>query len=174
MNQSDNKLVNDVLFDIIKDYIDNTEKGFGCAIVQDNDLKDLLLDFWVNLLQDKDIKDTVIVDNYEFKDDIYEDPYDHLTDNNFYKTLEFLASEMKLPDDDNNWKFTYIIGLQWRVYKGSDSSVVSITEYLRLDKTLKENILHILKNRIDDIEDTINTLTNKKNNYKNIMEKYVR
>jgi len=176
MEKDRNKLVNDILFDNINEYVREHYNEFGGGIVNDKELKELLIDFWIKLLQDKEVKDILIDSDYKWIEDIYEDVYEHF-ESRFYTRNEFevLAYDTCITSSSEPELIkTIFLGLQWRIMLPDfKSEVVRIVSPIRLDKTLSENLEIIANQKLECIESEMKALETRKNNIKNSLDKFI-
>lgn len=176
MEKERNKLVNDILFDNINEYTKEHCNEFGGGIVNNEDLKELLIDFWIELLQDKEVKDILIDSDYQWIEDIYEDVNEHF-ESRFYTRNEFevLAYDTYITSSSEpEITKTTFLGLQWRIMLPDfKSEVVKIVSPIRLDKTLSENLEIIANQKLECIESEMAALESRKNNIKNSLDKFI-
>lgn len=155
-----NKLLNDTLFEIVSEYVDNHHNEFGGGIVHDSELQDLLFDFWIGLLQ-KPIRDIILTNEFSNIEEIKENPSEYLRD----IQPEFLAYKTSYIDEKTP-DYVYMLSMQYRKKKSfiESEEVIPIVANLRTDKTLSENIEHILKSETDKIDSEMTYLKEKKEN----------
>lgn len=163
----ENKLVSDELFLMMQEHCENNQYKKGGAIVVDEELKEMMYNFWESLFLDETYR-RILIDR-EFSDymEAVQNPFKYIK-NNDNSILDDKA-EFVVYKNNYDKQRNIIISIQIRNYRTYE--VERMTHYLRLDISLRDNLKRILKVDIEETNELLNDIQKKKEELELMYEK---